>query len=269
MREIHSLAGTTFSNPQEKGEYDADAHASMTLDAFEAWLANLILGEYHNRSHSELKCAPIRKYNDGIFGDDETPGIGILPIAADPEKLRIDFLPMEERTIQPDGVTLDWIKYYSPVLDRWVGACDPESRKRSRKFIFRRDPRNISFLYFWDADQRQYYTIHYRNTSRPAISLWELRAIQRFLADRGRDEIDEDRIFLALNEMRRIEEESKNDTRQMRRDRERRRKHREQAPTPPASAAELLEKNASKEVAKTVGAFDPANIKLISEVERL
>lgn len=269
LREIHSLAGTTFSNPQEKGEYDADAHASMTLDAFEAWLANLILGEYHNRPHSELKCAPIRKYNDGIFGDDEAPGIGMLPIAADPEKLRIDFLPMEERTIQPDGVTLDWIKYYSPVLDRWVGACDPESRKRSRKFIFRRDPRNVSFLYFWDADQHQYYTIHYRNTSRPAISLWELRAIQRFLADRGRDEIDEDRIFLALNEMRRIEEESKNDTRQMRRDRERRRKHREQVPTPPASAAELLEKNASKEVAKTVGTFDPANIKLISEVERL
>jgi putative transposase len=269
LLEIHSLAGTTFSNPQEKGEYDSDAHASMTLEGFELWLANLILGEYHNRPHSELKCSPARKYNDGIFGDDTTPGIGLLPIAADPEKLRIDFLPMEERTIQPDGVTLDWIKYHSPVLDRWIGASDPESRRKSRKFIFRRDPRNISFLYFWDADQRRYFTIHYRDTSRPAISLWELKAIQRFLADRGKSEIDEDRIFLALNEMRRIEDESKSLTRQMRRGRERRRKHRELAPTPPASAAEELEKSTSKEIEKTAEAFDPANIKLISEVERL
>lgn len=94
LSEIHGLAGTTFSNPQEKGEYDSDAHASMTLEAFEIWLANLILGDYHNRPHSELKCAPIRKYNEGILGDDETPGVGLLPISADPEKLKIDFLPM-------------------------------------------------------------------------------------------------------------------------------------------------------------------------------
>ncbi|MDO8206952.1 MAG: DDE-type integrase/transposase/recombinase, partial [Gallionella sp.] len=94
LAQIHGLDGTTFSNPQEKGEYDSEGNAAMTLDDFELWLANLILGPYHHGNHLALGCSPIKRYRDGIFGDENTPGIGMLPIAADPEKLKIDFLPL-------------------------------------------------------------------------------------------------------------------------------------------------------------------------------
>lgn len=225
LKEIHGLDGTTFSNPQEKGEYDSEAKAAMTLDEFERWLANLILGVYHNRRHSSLGCAPIKRYHDGIFGNEDTPGVGLLPIAADPEKLRIDFLPIEMRTIQPYGVVLDYIQYHDPVLDKWIGAVDPKSQRLSRKFVFRRDPRNINTLIFWDPDVQRYYCIPYRDASRPAISLWELRAIQQHLANQGKLDIDEDAIFLALDEMRRIEESAKALTRKQRMAQERRRRH--------------------------------------------
>lgn len=225
LEEIHALDGATFSNPQEKGDYDSIGEASMTLDEFEYWLANLILGVYHNRKHATLNCAPIKRYSDGIFGDENTPGVGMLPIAADPEKLRIDFLPFEERTIQPYGVVLDYIQYHDPVLDKWIGALDPKTRKLKRKFIFRRDPRNISTLIFWDPDVRRYFSIPYRDARRPAISLWELRAIQQYLADKGKADIDEDMIFAALDEMRRIEETSRELTRKQRMTQERRRRH--------------------------------------------
>lgn len=231
LLEIHGLEGTTFSNPQEKGEYDAEKHANMTLDDFERWLANLILGAYHHRPHSTLNCAPIKRYHDGIFGDDLTPGIGMLPVAADPEKLRIDFLPMEERTIQPYGVVLDYICYHDPVLDKWIGATDPKTKKLKRKFIFRRDPRNISYLLFWDPDVRRYYTIPYRDITHPAISLWELREIQKFLAQRGKDEINEKVVFDAFDEMRRIEESARTLTKKQRRGQERRRRHRVAVPS--------------------------------------
>lgn len=239
LEEIHGLDGTTFSNSQEKGEYDSEGNAAMTLDEFERWLANLILGVYHNRKHSALDCSPTKRYHDGIFGDENTPGIGMLPIAADPEKLRIDFLPFEERTIQPYGVVLDYIQYHDPVLDKWIGALDLKTRKQARKFIFRRDPRNISTLIFWDPDVRQYFSIPYRDARRPAISLWELRAIQQYLADQGKEDINEDVIFLALDEMRRIEESSRELTKKQRMTQERRRRHRRVAPplAPQASTA--------------------------------
>lgn len=177
-----------------------------------------------------MNCAPIKRYSDGIFGDENTPGVGMLPIAADPEKLRIDFLPFEERTIQPYGVVLDYIQYHDPVLDKWIGALDPMTRKLKRKFIFRRDPRNISTLIFWDPDARRYFSIPYRDARRPAISLWELRAIQQYLAEKGKADIDEDMIFAALDEMRRIEETSRELTRKQRMSQERRRRHRRVAP---------------------------------------
>lgn len=268
LEEIHGLEGTTFSNPQQRGDYDSVGKAAMTLDEFETWLANLILGVYHQRLHSELGCAPIKRYNDGIFGDDTTPGIGLLPIAADPEKLRIDFLPMETRTIQPYGVVLDHIQYYAPILDKWIGALDPTSKKLARKFILRRDPRNISYLIFWDPDVRQYYQIPYRDIRRPAISLWELREIHAYLAERGKKDIDEDMIFSALDEMRRIEDTSKELTRQQRLKRERRQRHTRQAPSPAPADAKVegeLEKEPSVPSVKPL--FDPSTIRPFDEIE--
>lgn len=268
LEEIHGLEGTTFSNPRERGEYDSTGRAAMTLDEFEAWLANLILGIYHQRKHSELGCAPIKRYNDGIFGDDTTPGIGVLPIAADPEKLRIDFLPMATRTIQPYGVVLDHIEYHAPILDKWIGAPDPATKKLARKFVFRRDPRNISFLIFWDPDARQYYQIPYRDIRRPAISLWELREIHAYLTERGKKDIDEGMIFTALDEMRRIEDTSKELTRRQRLDQERRRRHKKLVPSPPAVAVRNTpDETTPPGVPKGAPLFDPLAIRPFDEIE--
>lgn len=225
LGEIHALEGTTFSNPEDKEEYDAEENAQMTLDEFDAWLANLILGTYHNRRHSGINTTPLIRHEKGILGMDGTLGPGLLPISADPVKLKIDFLPLILRTIQPSGVTIDHIEYHDSVLDKWIGARDLNNKKLPRQFIFRRDPRNISFIWFWDPDIQHYYKIAYRNIHHPAISLWELRAIKRYLNERTKEEIDENLIFHAYNEMRRIEEESKRLTMKQRRDQERRRRH--------------------------------------------
>lgn len=34
-QDIHTLPGTTFSNVTQRGEYDSEKHAAMTVDAFE------------------------------------------------------------------------------------------------------------------------------------------------------------------------------------------------------------------------------------------
>lgn len=264
LTEIHELEGTTFSNPKEAENYDSDGHAVMTLPEFELWLANLILGRYHHRNHSGIKSSPLKRYNDGIVGDETRPGIGVLPVPADPEALRIDFLPFEKRTIQPYGVMLDNILYYAPVLDRWIGARDPTNRRVKRKFIFRRDPRDISSILFYDPDATRYFRVSYRDVTRPAISLWELRAVQHHLAAQGRKNIDEDTLFHAFSEMRRIEESAKSLTRKQRRNQERRRHH-QQAPiltkTPAADQAP------SAEPSNDATTLDLSNIKPFDEIE--
>ena len=58
----------------------------------------------------------------------------------------------------------------------------------------RRDPRDISVVFFYDPELKQYFNIPYRETSRPAISLWEWREAQRRLKEQGNFKPDEEII---------------------------------------------------------------------------
>ncbi len=225
--EIHDLPGSTFSNPVARGHYDAEQHAAMTLAEFECWLAITIVENYHQRRHRELETTPLQKYEEGIFGTAERPGRGLPDRLLDETRLRLDFMPYAERTVQPHGIVIDEIQYYDDVLRPWINATDPRDAtgKRKRKFIVRRDPRDISVVYFYDPDVKQYFTIPYRHTAHPPISVWELREARRRLQEEGQKAINEDLIFDAYNRLRVLEAAAVHETKKARRAAQRRRGH--------------------------------------------
>lgn len=216
LSEIHTLPGTTFSNVASKEEYDSEGRAVFTLESFERWLAHLILGEYHHRPHSGLDgLPPIVKHKKALLGEGALPK-GELSIETDEETLYFDFLPSFKHSIQQYGVQIDLIKYSSDVLRRWVGARDPHAPTKPRKFIFRRDPRDISAVFFKDPETGVYHRIPYRNLANPHISVWELRALRKYLRETGRKDVDEEVIFAARNERRAIEMREEEATRNAR-----------------------------------------------------
>jgi putative transposase len=225
LKEIHNLPGTTFSNPKERGIYNSDKASAMTLSEFEKWLAIYIVEVYHQRVHSSLKMSPIKKYEEGIFGRKDKPGTGLPTRITDEDRLRLDFMPYIERTIQGYGVVIDEIHYYHDVLRRYINAMDPNNPKLKRQFIFKRDPRNISVLYFFDPEIKQYYAIPYRDTSHPPMSIWELREVRRQLEKEGVESVNEQLIFNAYERMRQQEEQAVRETRKARRSRQRRADH--------------------------------------------
>jgi len=259
LDEIHTLAGTTFSSPKDRKNYNSEDKAVMTLREFEEWLANLILGNYHHHLHSELGMSPLQRYRELVLGSDDRPGMGVLPVVTDAEKLRIDFLPFEDRTIQTYGTQIDGIEYYADVLRVWVAAPDPKRKRAKRKFIFRRDPRDLSYVLFWDPNATRYFRIPYRDLKRPRMSLWELRAVNRFLAKEGKKNVDEDTIFEAFDRMREIEKSATKETRRMRLERERRRHHR--------AARPLLPEDTATRDLEPPPPYDPSKITPFAEVE--
>jgi len=205
MAKTHTIAGTTFSNVETKGDYDSEALASMTFDEFERWFTIFIVQVYHQRAHSGISdIPPIKLYEQAILGTAERPGIGSPMPVDDEDKLRLDFMPFVERTIQEYGVLIDNIRYYSDVLRMWIHARDTSNIKLKRKFIFARDPRDISVVYFLDPNTRTYAPVPYRDSSHPPMSIWELRAVLSRLDDEG-VQLDEDIIFDGLRRMREIE----------------------------------------------------------------
>ncbi|WP_051690694.1 DDE-type integrase/transposase/recombinase, partial [Acidithiobacillus thiooxidans] len=136
LKEFHGLPGTTFSSIKERDEYDSEKHATMTKSEFETWLVTLICKVYHKRIHSGIGMTPEKKWELGIFGDEDTPGRGLSSIPADREVLLLDFLPMFRRTIQADGVSIDGLTYYADVIRQWINADDPDKPGTKRQFIF-------------------------------------------------------------------------------------------------------------------------------------
>ncbi len=231
MSKTHTVSGTTFSNVGERGDYGSDDTASMTLDEFERWFTTFVVEVYHQRVHKGISnVPPIKLFEQSILGTPDRPGIGLPSLVADEDRLRLDFLPYVERTIQEYGVLIDNIHYYADVLRPWIHARDEVNPKLKRRFIFARDPRDISVVYFLDPTTRSYVVVPYRDSSRPAISLWELRAALKRIEEDDFLQPNEDLIFEGIRKMREIENGALGKTRaakQARRNEQRRKQWRQ------------------------------------------
>ncbi|CAO3425951.1 Mu transposase C-terminal domain-containing protein [Azospirillum argentinense] len=225
-KKIHALPGATFSNPKQRGEYKSEAKAKMTLEELRAWLLNHIVGVYHNKVHDGTGFPPLARWNEGIVGNDRMRGRGLPEPIQDPRRLRLDFLPFIGRTVQPEGIVWDKIWYRDPLLSQWVRA---DEGRRRRKFRVRRDPTDISKLYFLDPSLGDYVEIPYRDYGRPSISLWDYRTVEAYLRRQGKAAENEAAIFEAYEEMHRITAEAAKETKRVRRERakqQEQRKHR-------------------------------------------
>ena len=221
---LKTVKGATFSGPEEKGIYDSEGNACMTFSELEKWLV-LFFARYHRKVHAGIGTTPLTKWREGLLGTKGKPGRGLPARRLDEEKLRIDFMPFVERTVQNYGVLIDDVHYYHDVLRPWINTPHPEFPRHRRKFLFHRDPRDISQLYFFDEIASRYFAIPYRDTSLPPVSIWELREAHRRANEKGIPHENEKAVFSLLNEQRAVEAEAAEKTKAARRAQQRRTEH--------------------------------------------
>lgn len=241
LREIHDLPGTTFSSVKNREGYDSEKHAVMTKSEFEEWLVTLICKIYHQRLHSSIGMSPIRKWEIGIFGNAGVQGIGVPPRPADRLTILLDFLPSFRRTVQTFGVTIEGMTYYAEALRPWINANDADKPTQKREFVFRRDPRDISSVWFFDPTLKQYYKVPFADQSLPSISVWECQQAKDALRKEGAKGINEHQILRTITELRSHVEEAKGKTKTARRQAQRRKDHEKQV-SPAAPMPTVKEK---------------------------
>lgn len=212
LKEIHTLPGTTFSNTKDRKHYDVYGKACFTIKELERWLGEYMVNVYHQRMHTTLKTTPIAKYTEGILGSESQIGIGKPRTVENELKLKLDFMPFVKRSIQRYGVVIDFIYYQSEVFKRWVNAREGNKSRKLKEFIFKRDPRDISIIYFYEPDLKSYSEVHYRNRSYPSLTVWEHRNILREIKRKGISHIDEAVIFQAYQRLKEIEQGAVNKT---------------------------------------------------------
>lgn len=204
MGAVHMLPGSTSSNVLERGAYDPQKHAIMTLDELEQWLTLEIVGRYHTEVHRTLRLPPKTAWEDAIA---DRPYSLRLPY--DPEAFLQDFLPIEERRIRRDGLHLFGIRYWDDILSPLAGRSFQRVRVRY-------DPRDLSCVFVESPDGANW-PVRFADLSRPRITLGEHRLAVSALRERGVQALDEQLIFATIAEQRQILDSAIRQTRSMRR----------------------------------------------------
>ncbi len=214
---IHRLPGSTFSNPTERGEYNSEKKAVFTLKELEKYIAEWIVNIYHKSPHKGINGkTPLQIFEEKISSPD-FPGMRLLT----PQELKlakISLLPGESRTIQKTGVSLFNITYYDDILVPFIKPTAPNKKKES--YLFRYDPKDLSKIYFYHPELKEYFEIPYRNLSHPSISKWELEVAKKELKAQNKKYYDENDIFATIEKLRQMEEEAANKTKLHRRRKE-------------------------------------------------
>jgi putative transposase len=205
MEKTHLIPGTTFSSVEKKGTYDSAKYAVMTISELEQWYADFIVNVYHKTEHSYLGMSPEEKLYQGLLGIGENT-IPFLPsVPADTLKLRMALLPAMERTVQKNGITIDYITYFSEALRKLIIPAQYKKLKKNlstNTVLCRRDPRDISKIYVYDEDINNYIEVPYADIKRPPMDVKELRkAIAEAKKEVTGRELEQHDIFQAYNRL--------------------------------------------------------------------
>jgi putative transposase len=213
MKKMHTIPGSTKSNVFEKGSYDSEEEAVMTIDELEKWYLDFVINVYHKTEHSSLGMTPEEKFYQGLYGVREEKNIPFLPnVPANTLKLRMSLLPEIKRSVQKNGITIDYITYFSETLRKWIIPSQYKKLKPdlNNQVICRRDPRDISKIYVLDQDTNEYITVPYADIRKPKMNLDELReAISEAKRQVTGRELEPHDIFEAKEKLREQIEKAK------------------------------------------------------------
>jgi putative transposase len=221
MNKTHQLPGSTFSNIFEKGNYNSELESAMTIDKLEKWYMDFIINIYHKVEHTSIGMPPEDKFYQGLLGVGEEKSIPFLPsVPTDTLKLRMSLLPEIKRSVQKNGITIDYITYFSETLRKWIIPTQYKKFKPDFEstVICRRDPRDISKIYVYDEDIKDYITIPYADIRKPKMNLSELR---KAIAEAKREvkgrELEPYDIFEAYERLHKYVQEAKAEKKSARR----------------------------------------------------
>lgn len=209
-RMAKELCGLSKRISSHSNQWDgSDGISAIGWQDFKRWLTVLICGVYHNRSYSDLDGkSPLERWKQGSGEGVESALSSVARpdryVVGDTEQLRIAFLPGIKRVITRNGVQIDAIRYMGSALQPWIDTRHPKDQNRLRLFTFRRDPQDISVIYFWNPELDKYELIPCCDGSQCSMTIWERRAFMKHQIATSKMRIDEKIKAMILNLIRKV-----------------------------------------------------------------
>jgi putative transposase len=163
---FHRMPGTTFSNIQEKGLYDSEGKACITLRTF-INMAHLIFVDDIAQKHSEKrKGTPANLWKAAI---EINPHLS-FPLTQTVEELKLSLMSgLDYRTIQEPGVMIRGEYYYSTDLMKLRGKL-LANYNQAKNVKVRYDLTDLREVYIWDEFEGHYITATQTGLERRGIT---------------------------------------------------------------------------------------------------
>lgn len=205
MQRLKGVPGATGNTTKDRKARKPERFACLTLTELERWMALEVGQRYHHSEHRGLQGAtPFAAWTTLCA---KRPPRQLPPGPEEAWRLLINFMPLANRSIQADGLTIFYIRYWHPVFVVW--------REQRRRVRVRYHPEDLSRI-FVTADGRNYVEARYADLRQPSISLWEQRAAVRAMKAHNVPQVSEALIFQAIGLQRRVIERARRDTRRVR-----------------------------------------------------
>ena len=205
MQRLKGLPGATGNSPKGRKARKPENFACLTLLEFERWLALEVAQRYHHSEHRGLHGATPHAAWATLC--ETHPPRQLPPGPEEAWRLLINFMPLASRSVQADGLTIFYIRYWHPVFVVW--------REERRRVRVRYHPEDLSRI-FVSADGRNYIEARCADLRRPSITLWEQRAAVRAMRSNNQPRISEALLFQAIGQQRQVVERARRDTKRVR-----------------------------------------------------
>ncbi|GLV56073.1 hypothetical protein KDH_29170 [Dictyobacter sp. S3.2.2.5] len=229
---IHVTPGTTFSNCLERGEYQSEKHACITLDRLWELLHLWIVDVYTQEPHSGIgphrpgKGIPARLWQQAL----EDQFVPRLPPS------RTDLLVLisrnTTRTIHQYGIEFEHLRYQDHQLaalrsklakakkyrsTHTVSDQQEADALQSNRLFIKYHPGDLSRIWVLDPFSNRYLEVaavdqHYTEN----LSLWKHRVIKRYAQEELKSNVDHEALVLAKARIQQIITEEMRLTRKIR-----------------------------------------------------
>lgn len=177
MEETKMLDGKTARKIKRYSEtrgIPGKEKATMTIEEYDRWLANYFI-YYHNTPHETLGIPPAVAWDRSVYGFNDQPGCGEPEHIEDVNRLFLDFLEFDERSLSKEGIRWGNIHYCSDELQTHI---DEHYRG---KFRCRYNPFDISSIHVFDPDLDTYLTVPAIEAGFEGWTKWDYDAAREFL----------------------------------------------------------------------------------------
>ncbi len=196
---LHTLPGTTFSNPGQRGDYDSLKQACINLGDLDKMMHIFQVDIYAEDFHRGLQGIPARRW-------EQVTQNGFFPrVPSSAEELRILLGRVAYRTIQPYGINFHSLRYNCAELTLLRTRMRPRADKRVK---IKYNPADLSYIHIYDPDDRRYIQVPaLAQEYTCGLSLWKHKVVRNFVLSQ-QDQVDIVALGQAQRKIQAIVEES-------------------------------------------------------------